>query len=78
MSHTEPEFIITAEKKDISVVVEASKTIELETVRIPGLVVVAAGNVGPPGPAGKWTALTQNEYDSLHPPDPDTLYVIIQ
>jgi hypothetical protein len=48
------------------------------TVTKPDIKVVAAGNLGPRGPAGKWEALTQNEYDLLNPPDPDTLYVIIQ
>lgn len=48
------------------------------TVTQPDILVVAAGNLGPRGPAGKWRALTQSEYDLLNPPDPDTLYVIIQ
>lgn len=42
---------------------------------------IVAANVGPRGPkgeAGQWIALTQSEYDSLSPPDPDVMYVIIQ
>jgi hypothetical protein len=74
----ESEIIVTAEKKDISVTVEPSKSATIETQTAPGLVIVAAGNVGPPGPAGRWVGLTQSEYDLLNPPDPDTLYVIIQ
>jgi hypothetical protein len=35
--------------------------------------------VGPPGPPGEWTALTQAEFDALTPPgpDPDILDVIV-
>jgi hypothetical protein len=46
----------------------------------PGVLVIAAGNVGPRGPQGsqgQWVSLTQAEYDALSPPDPDTLYVIV-
>lgn len=76
MSHAE--LIVTADKRDFSVVVEPSRSIELETTTIPDILVIAAGNVGPPGPSGKWEALTQNEYDMLNPPNPDILYIIIQ
>ena len=76
MSHAE--FIVTAEKKDISVTIEELKSVEIETLQVPGFIVVASGNIGPRGPAGKWEALTQTEYDLLNPPDPDTLYIIIQ
>lgn len=38
---------------------------------------VPAGPTGPPGADAEWMALTQDEYDALSPPDPDTLYVII-
>ena len=76
MSHAE--LIVTAEKKDILVSVEPMKTVAVETPHVPGLLIVAAGNMGPRGPAGKWEALTQYEYDLLNPPDPDILYVIIQ
>lgn len=43
----------------------------------PSVRIIAAGNVGPPGPPGQWVSLTQAEYDALSPPDPDTLYVIV-
>lgn len=76
MSHAE--LIVTADKKDFTVVVEPSKSIKLETETTPNVMVIAAGNVGPPGPAGKWKAMTQFEYDMLDPPDPDILYIIIQ
>jgi len=74
----EVDIIITAEKKDISVTIEPLKATIIETPITPDVLIVAAGNVGPPGPAGKWKALTQDEYDLLSPPDPDILYVIIQ
>lgn len=74
----EPDIIVTIEKKDILVSVEPLKTTAIQTPSTPDLLVIAAGNVGPPGPAGKWVSLTQAEYDALNPPDPDTLYVIIQ
>ena len=72
------EFIVTAEKKDIVVTVQPPKSATIQAPTTPGVIVIAAGNVGPPGPAGKWEAMTQNEYDLLAPPDPDTLYIIIQ
>lgn len=75
----ESDIIITVDKnKEVVVTVEANKIETIQTSSTPDLLVVAAGNVGPRGPAGKWEAMTQNEYDSLNPPDPDTLYVIIQ
>lgn len=72
------EFVVVAEKKDILVTVQPPKSTTIETQNPPGVIVIAAGNVGPPGPAGKWEAMTQSEYDLLNPPDPDTLYIIIQ
>lgn len=56
-------------KPDISVVVDNNNR---------NISIIAAGNLGPRGPAGKWRALTQNEYDLLNPPDPNVLYIIIQ
>lgn len=65
---------------DPEVIVQVDKLLSVDLVSVTGpeVVVIAAGNVGPPGPTGKWEALTQNEYDLLNPPDPETLYVIIQ
>lgn len=74
----EPDVIVAIDKSDIVVSVEPSKTVVIERSTSPDVLVVAAGNIGPRGPEGKWVALTQNEYDQLNPPDPDTLYVIIQ
>ena len=36
------------------------------------------GPTGPPGPQGQWVSLTQAEYNALSPPDPETLYVIVE
>lgn len=72
---------IDAEKEDIRVVIDPLPTVDLTVTTLPNVQLIAAGNVGPPGPPGpegQWTALTQSEYDALTPPDPDTLYVIIQ
>lgn len=75
----ESDIIITVDKtKEVVVSVEPSKMRSIQMSTTPDVIVIAAGNVGPPGPEGKWEALTQNEYDLLNPPDPDTLYVIIQ
>lgn len=74
----EPDVIVAIDKSDIVLTVEPLKTAAIQIQSTPDLLVVAAGNIGPPGPSGKWTALTQSEYDLLSPPDPDTLYVIIQ
>lgn len=38
----------------------------------------ATGATGPAGPQGEWVSLTQVEYDALSPPDPNTLYVIVE
>lgn len=72
------DLIVIAKKKDIVVTVQPPSSIPIRTPANPSIIVIAAGNVGPPGPSGKWEALTQNEYDLLTPPDPDTLYIIIQ
>lgn len=75
----EPDIIVTIDKEqDILVSVDSLQTIQVETPTNPDVLVIAAGNVGPRGPAGKWEAMTQSEYDALNPPDPDTLYIIIQ
>jgi len=50
MSHAE--FIVTAEKKEIVVKVEQLKSASVQTRNVPGLLVVAAGNIGPPGSKG--------------------------
>jgi hypothetical protein len=72
------EFNIVIEKKEVVVSIEPPKSATIQTSVNPNVLILAAGNVGPPGPAGKWEAMTQNEYDLLNPPDPDTLYIIIQ
>lgn len=76
MSHIE--LVVTAIKDEVLVTVEKSPSVVLQAPPTPGIAIIAAGNVGPPGPPGKWEALTQSEYDLLTPPDPNTLYVIIQ
>lgn len=63
---------------DVSVRLLDPSTADVVSVNNPDVVVITAGNIGPRGPAGKWEALTQNEYDLLNPPDQDTLYIIIQ
>lgn len=51
--------------------------INVQALTAPNVLVIAAGNVGPPGPAGQWVSLTQAEYNALSSPDPETLYIII-
>lgn len=63
---------------EVTLRIDTPSSVSLLSITDPEVVILAAGNVGPPGPTGKWEALTQNEYDLLTPPDPDTLYVIIQ
>ena len=68
---------ITEEITVRSEVPSAQVVIELA----PDVIVLTAGNVGPPGPpgpSGQWESLTQAEYDALSPPDPETLYVIVE
>lgn len=93
MSMSPVEVVVTAQKDDILVTVVKPPTAQIQAVSIPGMQVIAAGNVGPPGPVGpvgpqgeigpigpqgQWESMTQAEYDALGTPDPDTLYVIIQ
>ncbi len=66
---------------EANIIVTAKRIIEIEAQSVPGLLVVAAGNIGPRGPVGpqgQWEAITQEEYDLLTPPDPNTLYIIIE
>lgn len=63
---------------DVTLRIDDPESVSLQSVTSPEVVVIAAGNVGPPGPQGKWRALTQSEYDAISVPDPDVLYVIIQ
>lgn len=76
MSHAELQ--VTAQKDDVVITVMQPPPVQIQAVSAPSLMVIAAGNVGPPGPQGQWVALTQAEYDALSPPDPETLYVIIE
>jgi hypothetical protein len=63
---------------EVSIRVNSPPSVDLLSVTSPDVILIAAGNVGPPGPPGMWEALSQAEYDALNPPNPDTLYVIIQ
>ncbi len=69
---------VTAEKDDVVVAVNPPPVINLQAVSAPGLIVIAAGNVGPPGPSGQWVSMTQAEYDALVEVNPETLYVIVE
>lgn len=84
------ELQLTAAKVvDVSVTLQSQPTVTLQTTDIPTTQIIAAGNVGAPGPQGppgapgpegpqgEWVALTQAEYDALIPKDPETLYVIV-
>lgn len=75
MSLTDLEIVI--EKDDVLVMVLPPPTIAVQAVTIPDMHIIMAGNVGPPGPQGKWVSMTQAEYDALSVHDPDTLYVIV-
>jgi hypothetical protein len=65
---------------DVALRVNSPESVDLLDVTTPTVSIVATntGPRGPQGDSGQWVALTQNEYDLLNPPDPDTLYVIIQ
>lgn len=95
MSMSPVDIQVSAQKKD-DILVTVLKPIPAATIQVatlPGLQVIAAGNVGPPGPAstvpgpqgiqgppgppGEWTQMTQAAYDALLVKDPETLYVII-
>lgn len=58
---------------EIHVSVEPVNSVSVK-VDPPTVYTVAAGNIGPPG---RWTQMTQAEYDALSPPNPHMLYVII-
>lgn len=63
----EPEILVTVQQAD-----------PIDTqVQGPVVPIIAAANVGPQGPPGQWTKMTQAEFDALPVKDPDTLYVIV-
>ena len=78
MSMSPVEVQVTAQKDDILVTVQKPPPVTMQVASVTGLQVIAAGNVGPPGPPGQWVSMTQAEYDALASPNPDTLYVIVE
>ena len=78
MSMSHAEIQVTAQKDDILVTVVKPAPVQFTVASIPGMQVIAAGNIGPPGPAGQWVSMTQAEYDALTELDPETLYVIVE
>ena len=84
MSVDELNVTVEPEIKEISITVaDPLPSTELILESFPDVIVLASGNMGPPGsmgppgPQGQWEALTQVDYDALDPPNPDTLYVIV-
>lgn len=71
------DLIIVVEKEDVVVKLEPQPSVEIDAVNTTDVITILAGNVGSPGPQGKWTSMTQAEFDALTVVDPDTLYVII-
>lgn len=59
-----------------TVSIEPVATVEV-VVAPPTIYAVASAAVGPVGPPGLWTQMTQAQYDALPMKDPQTLYVII-
>ena len=76
MSHAEIQ--VTAQKDDILVTVVKPTPAQFAVASIPGMQVIAAGNIGPPGPQGQWVSMTLAEYQALVEIDPETLYVIVE
>lgn len=80
------ELNVTVESVPKEIVITVSDELpntELILETMSDVVILASGNMGPPGstgpmgPQGQWTSLTQAQYDALDPPNPDTLYVIV-
>lgn len=85
MSVDELNITVESEIKEIAITVaDDLPSTELIVESFPDVIVLASGNMGPPGstgpmgPQGQWVSLTQVEYDALDPPNPDTLYVIVE
>ena len=76
MSHIELQ--VTAQKDDVLVVAQKPAPVVIQALSEPGMQIIAAGNLGPPGPQGQWESMTQAEYDALVEVNPDTLYVIVE
>lgn len=84
MSVDELNITVESEIKEIAITVaDELPSTELTVQSFPDVIVLASGNMGPPGamgpmgPQGQWMSLTQAQYDALDPPNPDTLYVIV-
>lgn len=84
MSVDELNVTVEPEVKEISITVsDEIPSTELTVQSFPDVIVLASGNMGPPGstgpmgPQGQWFSLTQAQYDALDPADPDVLYVIV-
>lgn len=73
---------VTIENKEVEIIIDTDvPDIEVALDIFPDVIILGSGNMGPqgpPGPQGQWISLTQAEYDALDPPDPETLYVIIE
>jgi len=73
----EPELHVVVEPlTELAIALEATPTVIVAATPV-DVPIVAAANVGPQGPAGAWTQITQAAYDALPDKDPDVLYVII-
>ena len=82
MSVDELNVTVESEIKEIAITVaDDTPSTELIVESFPDVMILTSGNMGPagpPGPPGQWVSLSQVEYDALDPPDPETLYVIVE
>ena len=72
------EIRVTAVKEEVYLTVDKPLPATVRAMAEPGIKVIAAGNVGPPGPQGQWVAMSQAEYNALPAKNPATLYVIVE
>ena len=73
-----PDLLVLTEgaTPELDITIEPMAAVNV-TIAPPTLQVVGSATVGPQGPPGEWTQMTQAAYDALPTKDPDILYVIV-
>lgn len=63
--------------RELNLVPQYSLELKLETGTVPLSLSFGRGPRGLAGEDATWVQVTQSEYDALNPPNPNTLYIIV-